>query len=101
MEGGETFVDANERPLFENIYIYIRDLEKYRGRTGKGRREMEREKRRERERELEWSVLGVAGRLIERGFPWARVDIRANEAFPRKPGGGLSCGEGLRHQWGC
>lgn len=23
MEGGETFVDANERPLFENIYIYI------------------------------------------------------------------------------
>lgn len=60
-----------------------------------------REKERERERELEWSVLGVAGRLIERGFPWARVDIRANEAFPRKPGGGLSCGEGLRHQWGC
>lgn len=59
------------------------------------------ERKKERDRELEWSVLGVAGRLIERGFPWARVDIRANEAFPRKPGGGLSCGEGLRHQWGC
>jgi len=46
-------------------------------------------------------VCRAAGCLIERGFLWARVDISVNEAFPRKPGGGHSCGEGLRHQWGC
>lgn len=46
-------------------------------------------------------VCRAAGCLIERGFLWARVDISVNEAFPRKPGSGYSCGEGLRHQWGC
>lgn len=29
-------------------------------------------------------VCRAAGCLIERGFPWARVDISVNEAFPRK-----------------
>lgn len=81
-------------------------LGKYGGQAGELRgkerkRGKKREKEGKRERVIRRSVLGVAGCLIERGFPWARVDIRANEAFPRKPGGGLSYGEGLRHQWGC
>lgn len=59
------------------------------------------EQKREKERFVGRWCSGVAGRLIERGFPWARVDIRANEAFPRKPVGGHPRGEGLRHQWGC
>lgn len=63
------------------------------------------EERKKRERGEETNrdswVCRAAGCLIERGFLWARVDISVNEAFPRKPGGGHSCGEGLRHQWGC
>jgi len=62
------------------------------GKKGEGRREGERGF---------VGPSGGTGRLIERGFLWARVDTSVNEAFPRKPGGGYSCGEGLRHQWGC
>ncbi|EZA57958.1 Homeobox protein orthopedia [Ooceraea biroi] len=60
--------------------------------------------KKERKREPDRGFVGLSGGigcLIERGFLWARVDISVNEAFPRKPGGGYSCGEGLRHQWGC
>jgi len=63
--------------------------------------EREKEKRTGEKTDRDSWICRAAGCLIERGFLWARVDISVNEAFPRKPGGGHSCGEGLRHQWGC
>lgn len=70
------------------------------GREKKRKKKEKRKGKGEKANRDSW-VCRAAGRLIERGFLWARVDISVNEAFPRKPGSGYSCGEGLRHQWGC
>lgn len=67
---------------------------------GKCQEEKKKKGKEEKANRDSW-VCRAAGCLIERGFLWARVDISVNEAFPRKPGNGYSCGEGLRHQWGC
>lgn len=71
MEGGETFVDANERPLFENIYIYIYTrLGKVSWTNGKRtKRDGTREKERERER------VGMVGARGGWAPNWKRFSV--------------------------